>query len=472
MAALKLAARYPLSIVIVKTGSSPDKGLENLALGKGRFFDNVTLVDFKDVAAKDTKTREDYMALQCMKKVPTQYAILKKKQGYMPPAEVPVFEDPAWEDERRYQESLQTEAKLLVFGRNAKTGPVRLGRGAFWDPLTKQLYYTDILGKLVHIYNEEGKTDTVINACGTVGFAVPDENGKLYVGTNAGIELVDGLDVTKVDTKKNSGDYWISPYADIEKGKKAKTINCGTVDAKGRIWVTTGETSVQLREPTGGIFCCHGEQMVFTPLEAGLTHIGGIAFSIDGKTLYAADLSLNSIWAYEHDVSTGVLSKPRVLFEATTQVKGVVSDVCLDTEGKLWVPHLGGGAVVRYNPEDGKAIKIMRVPSLLCDSVAFGGENLEKLYIVTGSETVSMDREYYAGSLFVIDSVGVRGAPIRPFKPKVNDNNAGGSQNPAEGGAAADEAEGKEQGEESTLSEPLENKHSLDSGGDKDEIGS
>eukprot|EP00472_Partenskyella_glossopodia_P004037 CAMPEP_0197530198 /NCGR_PEP_ID=MMETSP1318-20131121/31037_1 /TAXON_ID=552666 /ORGANISM="Partenskyella glossopodia, Strain RCC365" /LENGTH=131 /DNA_ID=CAMNT_0043085917 /DNA_START=359 /DNA_END=751 /DNA_ORIENTATION=- len=131
-----------------------------------------------------------------------------------------------------------------------------------------------------------------------------------------------------------------------------------------------------------------------------------MAFSLDSTRLYAANLHLNSIWAFDHDTKTGVLTNPREIFQPTTQVKGRVSDVAVDSEGKLWVPHYGGGAVVRYDPTDGKAVSILRVPTLLCSSLAFGGEDLDKLYVVCASETVSMKREYYAGSLFVLEDPG------------------------------------------------------------------
>jgi len=46
-------------------------------------------------------------------------------------------------------------------------------------------------------------------------------------------------------------------------------------------------------------------------------------------------------------LSKGIIENGKVIFEAATNVKGLVSDVAVDAEGKLWVPHWGGGAVVR-----------------------------------------------------------------------------------------------------------------------------
>jgi len=63
-------------------------------------------------------------------------------------------------------------------------------------------------------------------------------------------------------------------------------------------------------------------------------------------------------------------------------------------------------------------LQVVRIPSLLCSSIAFGGDDLKQLYVITGSETVNTDREYYAGSLFVLEDVGVRGILKRPYHPE------------------------------------------------------
>jgi len=172
--ALKLAARYPLSIVIVKTGSGPTDDLKKLANNKGRFFDNVTLVAFESVAEYDEKKREDVMGVACMHRIPGQYQTIRKKQAYMPPAEIPVFDDPMWEHERRYQESLKSDAKLLVLGEKIPSGRIRVGRGAFWDGANQQLLFTDLLGRFGYVLKlGKDKSDHIlrpINAMGNIGW--------------------------------------------------------------------------------------------------------------------------------------------------------------------------------------------------------------------------------------------------------------------------------------------------------------
>eukprot|EP00466_Bigelowiella_natans_P009954 jgi/Bigna1/81838/fgenesh1_pg.84_\ len=144
--ALSLAARYPLSIVFVKVGKPPSANLTLLASASHsgrRFFSNTTLVPFDAIAAMDDE---------------------KDNDRYMPPADVPVFDDSAgWERERRYQESLKSDAKILILGRNVKSGIIRVGRGAWWHPGLSQLYYTDLLGKKTYIYEAKSSSSHTVD---------------------------------------------------------------------------------------------------------------------------------------------------------------------------------------------------------------------------------------------------------------------------------------------------------------------
>jgi len=351
--ALSLAARYPLSIVFVKVGKPPSANLTLLASASHsgrRFFSNTTLVPFDAIAAmddeKDNDSRDIAMAFACMARIPSQYQVIRKKLAYMPPADVPVFDDSAgWERERRYQESLKSDAKILILGRNVKSGIIRVGRGAWWHPGLSQLYYTDLLGKKTYIYEAKSKKHITIASCGNTGFVVPDEMSNIYVGTESGIEVVRDLQTDKINTTMKPGDFWIMKHCDIESSVKERHITCGTTDSKGRIWVCTGSKEMEGFE--GGIWCCHGEKKCIPVLESVLGHIAGMAFSGDMKVLYLANQVSNTIWAYDHDIRSGIIENGKVIFEAATNVKGLVSDVAVDAEGKLWVPHWGGGAVVR-----------------------------------------------------------------------------------------------------------------------------
>jgi hypothetical protein len=54
----------------------------------------------------------------------------------------------------------------------------------------------------------------------------------------------------------------------------------------------------------------------------------------------------------------------------------------IDSEGMLWIAVAGSGEVRRYSPR-GEVDTVVRVPVACPTSVAFGGEDLDDLYITT-----------------------------------------------------------------------------------------
>ena len=60
--------------------------------------------------------------------------------------------------------------------------------------------------------------------------------------------------------------------------------------------------------------------------------------------------------------------------------------MCIDDEDMIWLAHWGGFKVSRFNPETGEILETVKVPSAHTTSCAFGGENLDELYITTARE--------------------------------------------------------------------------------------
>ncbi|MBC8080577.1 MAG: SMP-30/gluconolactonase/LRE family protein, partial [Gorillibacterium sp.] len=97
--------------------------------------------------------------------------------------------------------------------------------------------------------------------------------------------------------------------------------------------------------------------------------------------------------------------------------EGYPDGMCIDEEGMLWVAHWGGWKVSRFNPVTGERIAEISVPAAQVTSCAFGGENLDELYITTARTGLSqeeLDKQPAAGGLFRVKP-GVRGTHIPPY---------------------------------------------------------
>jgi sugar lactone lactonase YvrE len=81
----------------------------------------------------------------------------------------------------------------------------------------------------------------------------------------------------------------------------------------------------------------------------------------------------------------------------------------VDADGYIWVAVWGGGAVQCYRP-DGRLCQMVKVPAANVTSCAFGGPDLDVLYITTAAGPGAA-----AGALFSCRP-GVTGQLCHPFR--------------------------------------------------------
>jgi sugar lactone lactonase YvrE len=130
----------------------------------------------------------------------------------------------------------------------------------------------------------------------------------------------------------------------------------------------------------------------------------GIGISPDGGTLYHVDSTTKGIWA--HDLAAdGSLSNRRHIGRAAFE-RGIPDGMCVDADGNLWVAHVGGRRVVKLSPT-GDELDQIPVPAKAVTSAAFGGPDLEDMYIVTADH---LDEPAMRGCVFRCRP-GVAGLP-------------------------------------------------------------
>ena len=137
-------------------------------------------------------------------------------------------------------------------------------------------------------------------------------------------------------------------------------------------------------------------------------HIGnGLAFSLDGRTLYFADSARHAIWRHALD-EDGRLGPP-VLF-AQTPAHSFPDGATVDSEDCLWIAHWGGAQVARYTPQ-GRLDWVVNVPVTQPSCVCFGGTRRDLLFVSSariGLAPEVLAREPHAGDVFVY-RVGISG---------------------------------------------------------------
>ena len=278
-----------------------------------------------------------------------------------------------------------------------------LGEGAVWDTQSQCLWWVDIMGELVHRFDPAtGKDDT---------WPIGEPVGSLAVRASGGLVLAtkSGFHLFNPDTGEKTF------VADPEADKPANRFNDGGTDRQGRFWAGTMQQDGD-RKPVGS-FYRFDPDLSATKMMSDLTVTNGLAFSPDGKTMYASDTgaAVRTVWAFDYDTETGTPSNRRVHFD-TNGMDGRPDGGTIDADGCYWYAGVGGWQVVRLTP-NGKVDRVIEMPVEKPTKPMFGGKNLDVLYVTSLSQGLDPERpQPQAGSLFAITGLGVGGVPEVRFQ--------------------------------------------------------
>jgi sugar lactone lactonase YvrE len=197
------------------------------------------------------------------------------------------------------------------------------------------------------------------------------------------------------------------PLAKLEGAPARATFNDGKVDRRGRFALGLCDTDMADPKPIGGLVSLDADHR-FRELDRGVHFSNSPCWSPDGRTLYFSDSLPNAIYAYDYDLETGAASNRR-LFADTTELGGMPDGATTDSDGLVWVAIFRAGKVAAFRP-DGKVERVVEMPVRLAVSVAFGGANLDQLYVTTIDPTFFGEAaEDGAGEVYVIEGLGARG---------------------------------------------------------------
>ena len=105
-----------------------------------------------------------------------------------------------------------------------------IGEGAVWDADDQLLYWVDILGHEVYVYDPASGVNRTIPTCQAVGTVVKRHSGGLVVALHNGFAHID------LETER------MEPLGeDPERAIPANRFNDGKCDPAGRLWAGTME---------------------------------------------------------------------------------------------------------------------------------------------------------------------------------------------------------------------------------------
>jgi len=272
-----------------------------------------------------------------------------------------------------------------------------LGEGAIWHLQNKVLYWVDIDPGLVHAYDPVSGANKTVSVGQPVGTVVPRAKGGVMVA------LRDGIGALDLKTGK------LEIIANPEKDLAGNRFNDGKCDPAGRFWAGTLGKS-------GGSLYRMDADLAVKKVFGGVRTSNGIAWSLDKKVMYFIDTPTGEVASFDYDNATGEVSNRRVAVKVPSE-NGHPDGSTLDVDGNLWVAHWDGWNVTCYDVRTGKSLRSVRMPCARITSCAFGGPDLDILYITsarTGISASDLEKQPLAGGLFRIRP-GVRGIPAPEF---------------------------------------------------------
>lgn len=273
-----------------------------------------------------------------------------------------------------------------------------LGEGPVWVERERALYWLDIKGRRILRLDSDGRR-TEWPTPMRVGSLAPRRTGGFIAGTDDGI--------ADIDPEASRFEVVARPESNLPGNR----FNDGKVDRRGRFWAGSMDDSE--REATGTLYC-FGEDLDWAAVDTDYKVTNGPAFSPDGRTMYHNDSARQVTYAFDLD-SSGEASNRRVFLQFGPG-DGFPDGMTVDSEGCLWIAFWDGWCVRRYSAA-GEWLQTARMPVQRPTSCAFGGPDLDRLYIT--SARIDLDEDALrmqpnAGGLFMFVP-GVRGLADVPF---------------------------------------------------------
>ena len=270
-----------------------------------------------------------------------------------------------------------------------------LGEGVYWSVEEQKLYWVDIEQSEFRSYDPaSGKTE-VWQTPERVGSFAFRQHGGLLVAFESGLDFWDPAGGQR------------ERIQDFEPELSTTRTNDGRCDRQGR-FIVGGMNEADDGKPISNVYRLDHD-LIGHQIISNVTCANSTCFSPDGTVMYFADTPTGQIWAYDYDVDSGAVTNRRVFTDFSDQ-PGMPDGSIVDAEGFLWNAQWNGYRVVRYRP-DGTIDRIVAIPVMNPTCVAFGGKDLDILYVTTARYLMTAEQieaEPLSGGLFAVE-VDVKG---------------------------------------------------------------
>lgn len=271
----------------------------------------------------------------------------------------------------------------------------QVGESPLWHPEVQTLFYVDIPVGAIYTFTPATRTSSLFSKGRVTAGMTLQEDGSLLLFQDGSISVLnmDGRQQEVASGLCTFNDRFNDVIADPE-GR----VFAGMMGGNGRLMRVDLDGSI-------------------TEICNGVTIPNGMGFTPDLRHMYFTDSSARQIYRFDYERLTGDLSNRKV-FVAIPESLGLPDGMAVDADGFVWTAVWFGGCLRRFAP-DGTLDREVRLPVKQVSSVAFGGPQLEYVYVTSAaSEEADTWRPTgydinapRGGGLYRVKTDGVRGRP-------------------------------------------------------------
>ncbi|KAK9869822.1 hypothetical protein WA026_003551 [Henosepilachna vigintioctopunctata] len=289
---------------------------------------------------------------------------------------------------------------------------VFFGKSLFWDIFTQSLYFVDYVSRTINRYVPETQLHFRATLETSSSFLIPveDRGNKFVISNRTQIAIVswDGLKGT-VDA--------ISKIVDLDELKNCNMLRTGKCDEWGRLW--TGLLIMENYNPLRSIGRLYSYRVGTIKTYFDGEVVSGIAWNKSNSKMFYINSSKKRVDAFDFDIINGDISNRQVLFTFENhQLDGMPYGMTSDEDDNLWIAIISASKVIKISTTKPETLLYtLNIPTEQPVSLAWGGENLDELYISTSSfpnQSITMTR-LLDGSLYRVTGLNTKGIPMHTF---------------------------------------------------------
>jgi len=243
----------------------------------------------------------------------------------------------------------------------------QVGENPLWDEREGRLYWADIeTGRLFRVDHDSGQHECFHRGSEKIGGFTFQEDGSLLL-----LE-VDRIAVLGKDGQRRV----IAEQIDSDMVR----FNDALADPEGRVFAG----SIGKTDQSGGLYRIDRDGSVQT-MWKGTGCANGMGFSPDLRHFYWTCSTTYLIYVADYQRESGALTNRRIFHRAARE-QGIPDGMTVDRLGQIWSARWDGSALLRLNAQ-GDVLERAALPVSRVSSAAFGGPELDTLYVTTAGGT-------------------------------------------------------------------------------------